>query len=85
MWSDIPAQWLTGGGFLTAIAALYWGLYTGRIATGNVVDEKNEEIRENRATIRELLAQNTKLIQENEATTRALEALRQVAEGGGSR
>lgn len=78
---DIPPEWLTGGGFLTAIAALYWGLYTGRLCTGRELGEKNAEIAENRETIRELLAQNGVLVRENETTVKALEALRKVAEG----
>lgn len=78
----IPPEWLTGGGLTGMVVALYWGLYKGWICTGRELAEKNTEIAENRATIRELLTQNGVLVRENEATVRALEALRAVAEGG---
>lgn len=78
---QIPAEWLTGSGLAGMVAALYWGLYTGRLATGRELGEKNAEISENRQTIRELLDQNGALIQERTAAVAALDALRRVAGG----
>lgn len=82
-WS-IPPEWVTGTGFLTAITVVYYMLLTGRLATGRELSEKNAEIAENRATIRELLEQNGVLVRENETTVKAMEALRSVAERGQS-
>lgn len=80
----IPVEWLTGTGFLTAIAVLYYMLLTGRLATGRELAEKNEEIQQNRDSIRELLSQNSILIQEHAADNQALEAFRRAAESAGS-
>lgn len=81
---QIPAQWLTGGGMGAMIAALYWGLYTGRLATGRELADKNTEIAENRASIRELMSQNGELIRERDAAVKALDALRIIAQSGGT-
>jgi hypothetical protein len=77
----LPTIWLTGGGMGGMVAGLYWGLYTDRLITGNRWKESKEETKENRSTIRELLSQNGDLIRERDAAVKALDALRQVAEG----
>jgi hypothetical protein len=80
MTGDMVPFAATGGGMLTMVAALYWGLYKGWLLTGREGAEKNAEIAENRATIRELLSQNATLIEERRIAVNALEALRAVAE-----
>lgn len=76
----VPTSWLLGGGWLTSLTALYWGLYSGYLGTGREIKEKNQTIETQRQTIEELLDQNRKLIQASRTSADAIEGVRRKAE-----
>lgn len=78
---QLPAAWLTGGGLGTMVAALYWGLYSGKLATGKEVEYREGIIAEQKETIKELLSQNSDLIRNGTVASNSLDKISQAAHG----
>lgn len=76
----VPTEWLLGGGWLTSLTALYWGLYSGYLGTGREIKEKNDTIAFQRDTIDSQTKQISALIRGTGVAVDAVEGVRQAAE-----